>query len=246
MKQTIQEHQKMERFNPVCKSFYCKGFTLIELLVVIAIIAILAAMLLPALSKAREQAKAITCTSMMKQRALWAEFYSNDYGALLPCSSRTTDIKGFWYYQMFDYSNMNEATFRAQGIFCPSDTNPNASYTSWPATGSLGTYKMSILYNAWFGMKYGSFTKSDFIKLGKIRKPEKCGLMFEGHKDSSNLESLAMAWMVAWDMATYGAEFRHNMRSNVLYLDGHADKLGKLEILRMPSYYRYNTLGQGN
>lgn len=77
------------------------GFTLVELLVVMAIISILAAMLLPALTKAREQARSVSCRSNLKQIGLGFGMYQADYDEYFPSCNNVgwTDFSGGWGFK---------------------------------------------------------------------------------------------------------------------------------------------------
>ncbi|MGA9778832.1 MAG: prepilin-type N-terminal cleavage/methylation domain-containing protein [Limisphaerales bacterium] len=144
------------------------AFTLIELLVVIAIIAILAAMLLPVLSSAKEAGRRIACLSNMRQLSLASQMYVNDNQNAYPPRSETNSWPNRFYV---NYGN------NAKILLCPTDV---ATSFSKPATVGLSPSNnvadaspRSYIINGWndyfagqFGTANWGTLESDMFNLG--------------------------------------------------------------------------------
>ena len=191
-------------------------FTLIELLVVIAIIAILAAMLLPALSKAREKARAISCTSNLKQIGLANSFYADDYNEYVPCGHRylVTDDKLTWWFDDL------KVYIDAKIFLCPSKS---PAYTYTYRRENLDTSKYSAKLEGSYGRcssLYGMLNPgnnfSGMKTLAQFKHPTETIAQF----DSKQLDFWSNDFLVSVS-TSYGIEHRHGDLANCVFVDGH-------------------------
>jgi prepilin-type N-terminal cleavage/methylation domain-containing protein/prepilin-type processing-associated H-X9-DG protein len=130
-----------------------RGFTLIELLVVIAIIALLMAILMPALSRVKGQAQKVACQAKLKQWGLVFKLYTDDHDGYF--NDRNVGAHGLWMSATESYYKSN-----AKMLVCPTATKLMQSAADW------GTFKAATLNDYVFSYGINSWTNSVKVDRG--------------------------------------------------------------------------------
>ena len=234
-------------FSPACRQVKLYSFTLIELLVVIAIIAILAAMLLPALQQARDRAHSANCLANLKQIASALFHYSDDHKGYLIPTERTVVINGipmaYWQQKLYylkylpHYKASFDMSVPAGVLKCPGEKRSTlegqSEWNSWKGSHYAMNYFAMNKHNT-YGSKIEYEAKR---KMEKIYQPSQAYYVLDGtvgFSAAGTIFSHASLRPYHQNIA-----FRHNGNFNVAHFDGHVSSNKECPLFGLSADWRH-------